>query len=641
MITGHVPFPGGSLPEKLYSHQTIEPEPLPEIVPEVPAGLVEIVSRMMRKKPDDRFATPLQVAHALEPFAEDAPPSSIEREATPTIVASSVDDKTIHSAERPLDQAPTYTPPEPDRVSQPEDTAAEAAANPAREAPPASDPERDQPPPAPATGLETGMELPALDPLPFTPGHDPDQEPQWGLLVNTAPPELRPVSTTPRSRAPRPPTAKPKPQFSDKQRKTALVVLVLVAAGVSALIGIQRWPTSDVTPTTKIPPVTVKPPDPTPEPKPTVPDQPAFEFAVVADGDTIPFDAPPDGDRFKAFLDAAKRANGSGGRLLLGSTEPLELKADQSIDFSTGIGQLTLNAAPKKRPVILVEMAKRSKPVIRTGSSVRLNLLDITFIARYSGDPGPVSTLIETGGGQIQIERCSFRVENPTEPRRLHAISADGGSLTIKNCLFQDFWSAIRFYAFAGSKGMIEQSIIVSHPKAEGWAIELQSRGKATVGADRQLRLNHDTIEGLGFLDLTEGENAPCSVTVDHCAVRADALLAWKPTNPDNPRELPADSLRWNGQNNLYEIHGPNWVWLKPRGERTPAFRVDITSLDEWLKRMTGEESPIRARLDFAKDHNVTPAPGNWQPKDYTIESNLVGVTQTGANPKAVGPDDQ
>ncbi len=34
MIAGHVPFPGASLPEKLFSHQTIEPTPLSELRPD-------------------------------------------------------------------------------------------------------------------------------------------------------------------------------------------------------------------------------------------------------------------------------------------------------------------------------------------------------------------------------------------------------------------------------------------------------------------------------------------------------------------------------------------------------------------------------------------------------------------------------
>ena len=69
MIAGRVPFPMASLPEKLYAHQLHDPEPLTELAPEVPQGLAEIVRRLMRKAPDDRFQTPAELAAALEPFA--------------------------------------------------------------------------------------------------------------------------------------------------------------------------------------------------------------------------------------------------------------------------------------------------------------------------------------------------------------------------------------------------------------------------------------------------------------------------------------------------------------------------------------------------------------------------------------------
>ena len=70
MIAGQVPFPSPSLPEKLFAHQALEPTPLNEIVSHVPLELVEVVRRMMRKQPEERYPTPLQVVQVLEPFIE-------------------------------------------------------------------------------------------------------------------------------------------------------------------------------------------------------------------------------------------------------------------------------------------------------------------------------------------------------------------------------------------------------------------------------------------------------------------------------------------------------------------------------------------------------------------------------------------
>ncbi|MHC5544460.1 serine/threonine-protein kinase, partial [Singulisphaera rosea] len=59
MLAGQVPFPNPSLPEKLYGHQSLEPEAITAIVPTVPEGLAEVVRTMMRKDPDDRYPNPL------------------------------------------------------------------------------------------------------------------------------------------------------------------------------------------------------------------------------------------------------------------------------------------------------------------------------------------------------------------------------------------------------------------------------------------------------------------------------------------------------------------------------------------------------------------------------------------------------
>ena len=71
MCTADVPFPDRSLPEKLFAHQSIDPTPLCRTVRGIPEGLSKIVERMMRKSPDERYATPLQVAQALEPYADE------------------------------------------------------------------------------------------------------------------------------------------------------------------------------------------------------------------------------------------------------------------------------------------------------------------------------------------------------------------------------------------------------------------------------------------------------------------------------------------------------------------------------------------------------------------------------------------
>ncbi|MGO9466918.1 MAG: serine/threonine-protein kinase [Isosphaeraceae bacterium] len=87
LISGQVPFSVPSLLEKLIAHQTMDPTPLEQLVPGLPAGLGDVVARMMEKSPEDRYATPLQVALALQPFESDA----IDFERGKDLIQSGVD----------------------------------------------------------------------------------------------------------------------------------------------------------------------------------------------------------------------------------------------------------------------------------------------------------------------------------------------------------------------------------------------------------------------------------------------------------------------------------------------------------------------------------------------------------------------
>ena len=73
LLTGRVPFPGGTSLEKLLRHNTDQPEPLEQLRPDVPAAVVALIRRLMSKVPADRFQTPAELAAALEPFSVSGP----------------------------------------------------------------------------------------------------------------------------------------------------------------------------------------------------------------------------------------------------------------------------------------------------------------------------------------------------------------------------------------------------------------------------------------------------------------------------------------------------------------------------------------------------------------------------------------
>ncbi len=68
LLTGHPPFPEGTLLQRIAKHQTQEPRDILAERPGTPAKLVEICRRMMAKQPGDRYQSMHEVSAALAPL---------------------------------------------------------------------------------------------------------------------------------------------------------------------------------------------------------------------------------------------------------------------------------------------------------------------------------------------------------------------------------------------------------------------------------------------------------------------------------------------------------------------------------------------------------------------------------------------
>jgi serine/threonine-protein kinase len=66
LLTGQVPYPGGSWTEKLLRHRLDTLTPPETFRPEIPAEVANIVLRLLDKEPADRFATPADLIAALD-----------------------------------------------------------------------------------------------------------------------------------------------------------------------------------------------------------------------------------------------------------------------------------------------------------------------------------------------------------------------------------------------------------------------------------------------------------------------------------------------------------------------------------------------------------------------------------------------
>jgi serine/threonine protein kinase len=65
LLSGHVPFPKPTFIQKVDAQRFEEPHPLEDIRKDTPEWLVGIVRRLMAKRPEDRFQTPLELAEVL------------------------------------------------------------------------------------------------------------------------------------------------------------------------------------------------------------------------------------------------------------------------------------------------------------------------------------------------------------------------------------------------------------------------------------------------------------------------------------------------------------------------------------------------------------------------------------------------
>jgi len=65
LLTGHAPFPEGTLAQRILKHQTQMPKTLKEERPDCPEDLAAICWKMIQKKPDDRYASADEVSAAL------------------------------------------------------------------------------------------------------------------------------------------------------------------------------------------------------------------------------------------------------------------------------------------------------------------------------------------------------------------------------------------------------------------------------------------------------------------------------------------------------------------------------------------------------------------------------------------------
>ena len=223
---------------------------------------------------------------------------------------------------------------------------------------------------------------------------------------------------------------------------------------------------------------------------------------------------------------------------------------------------------------------------------------------------------------------------NGTKVNGTRALVADGSNLTIENCWFKGFQTALEVHAIGGSTTLVKQTMIVPATRrvaeSAGWGFKMQFMGGNPRGSARRLILEHCTVAGSGLLQLAGfSPQSPLQVEATGCAVQTDALVGWEtitPETPSNPR-----TLQWKGKGNQLDVSGAAWVVPSGKGVLGPA--AEAVDRNGW-SRIATEEEPVTGNIQFSSKPEARPE--SLAPGDYAIEKTEPG--KVGASPEQVGP---
>jgi serine/threonine-protein kinase len=632
MCSGQVPFPSPSLPEKLFAHQALEPTPLEQLVEGLPPGLDEIICRMMRKSPDERFATPMQVIAALDPFVDENLTSE-----KPEQLSCFDELKTVGH----IVVAPPFQP-DPDNASPPPESKAGDGFVPAKLSI-GNRPEHDNLP-LTETASVGNSDDPTGRPFHSAPHEHQASDPDFPLFVAIDPEPLLTteiVRKNPRTAVKRFIWSTGRSAGSTRAATLGLWGVVVISSTIVLLLGFMAVFRSFDGTVPKIPNQQTKRIvlEEAKPPKDLALNNSVTETAIVVRSDG-------EGERgFAAakILEAMQTAMGARGWVELRNREPIRLTNKQRLDFSSGQGRLNIRSAPGVQPIIELDLME-SQPLLTTGSGVSLEISGVTINVSYPNtDPSFVPPPLIASAGSAKFDRCAFQVKRPDRPPRSSAILSDGGVLEVTRCWFEGFDEAIRIKAMNRATSRLRQTMIVRQTKFEadesgakdwyGWAVKLQlpaGLGASGKSSQRHVVLEHCTIDGAGLIDLSESSaSSTAEIEVRSCVVKAAALLACK------PEAALTSQISWHGKDNHYEISRPAWIVLSA-STGTPALSTGATDHASWSQIAPNDQNPILEKLKFAVDASTRP--NGAQPFAYRILNSIHSKVASGADPDVVGP---
>jgi len=629
MLVGRVPFVTASLPEKLYAHQLEAPQPLTELVPEIPEGLEAIVLKMMAKQPEERFATPLEIAKALEPYAGGEAPFSNLVHAP---VARATNTATASAGRGGL---PFSDSTEPEGLRLPIDLGPESSISDSITESRSRSKSWTRPP--------SGAEIAA--------NHTDDALPDASERQNGAP-KTESDAATPsasESSAPDARTAAVSRRRWLSKRVARLGGALALTLGLVALALALDLPRRVSRGIAGIRPAYVSN-EGRSENSPSTDSGGAGQTGAELKAETggsddsggpplfsvlrraEPLEVTPYSDLQRALYRAASDSR----VVLIGeSEEPIHIS---STAFHVPDASIEIRPYPNTKPTLVIHL-DGAEPFLRQNRGT-LTVSDLTFLVHYSGElpEGRERPPLIEAHARLELRRCALVEERHRGPLT-RAIRAEGLATTITGCLFQGFDRPLDLRLMPNSQHELRQSILV-WPQGRsvdvgGWVARLATGVAARRGA-RTLTIDHCTVlraAGLIEAEASEAflEDRPTTVRVQHSAIRADHLLCV--CGPDmEALPFPRD-LIWHGSENRYAFQ-KTWVVSSLDGLSAPEGAA--TDMNSWVESL-GPESADDSRPTLVELGNESALTSRAiSAAQYALK--LETDESIGADPQFVGP---
>ncbi len=620
LISGQVPFPSQSLPEKLYAHQIKAPDSLSDLVTNLPDGLEFIVLKLMAKAPEERYETPGELAELLRPFDEGI--TQVGR-----LVAASMNRPPApNEFSSPGDLEMNIQSPEQNTGGEKRSSRAESK-NPTQHLRPT------------AVGLKARRQ--------HEDSNFDDQTTEGGdghVLPIDLGPEL-PLSdrlNTTRSNKKRLAKVRSRPKDQDlgvddqtpkrvlfsprtKRRIGGLLILLLVLfVGIVAgwLIQTGIWRQEREQSNSMVPS-----------------DSEDLErnSSFTENGDGAFLVQVPGSDQpvpYQTLQKALSRLPSQGGVILVDSeVEPIQLH-DQMGSLDAPGKNITLKPRDQSEPTVIQIELDGTEPFLRKIDG-ELTIQDLDFQISFGGDQARLdrAPLFDISA-EFQLSRCRFEVVKSVG-RETRLAVVRGQHAVIEDSIFIGFDRVIEIYVYPKHEYQIENCVFDWPPgvtdRRNGVAVRLVAR-PALGGLSSEFLIQDCTTRNAQSLIETRGvsELTKLVVNCSNSAIEAETLVRWLPGKDDaEPTPFP-QGLKWNGQGNRYGILGTYWVVTSDDGLQTSE---DLPSdLESWVDLM-GQDDSTQEQVDFANPDRANP-PGD--PNLYQLLPS--GGETLGADPSQLGP---